>query len=79
MNTNRIPGRGKPNQEPTTARGKRRSAETPGYLAAFEARQKQTHPGGNRPGHVPGRPKGPSKRPPGLGHDEWARLMAGKG
>lgn len=61
-------------QEPTTARGRRRSNNTPEYQANLATRMKQTAPAAPaRKAH-----KGPTSRPSGWSSDQWRDKMLKK-
>lgn len=60
--------------EPTSPRGKRRSANTPEYQQNWSTRQAQSCPA-QKTGP---RFKGPSHRAPGISAEQWERVMTGK-
>ena len=68
-----------PNQEPTSARGKRRANKTPEYLANKNERSKQSY--GHRvrgTGSIGRGPfRGPSNRPKGISTENWKKYMSG--
>jgi hypothetical protein len=66
-----------PNQEPTTARGLRRSKNTEEYAANRQERSHMSSPGGKRGARGRGPFKGPSKRPGGIRSEDWNNYMSG--